>query len=280
MTPILAAEALTYAFPGGVKALDDLSLAVPQGESLAILGPNGAGKSTLLLHLNGTLRPQSGRVLLGGTATGHSRKDLTDWRRRVGLVLQDADDQLFAATVFEDVSFGPLNMGLSEAEARARVEEALAALSISDLRDRPTHMLSGGQKRRVAIAGAVAMRPEVLLLDEPTAGLDLAGTEQLLTLLRGLRAAGMTLVFSTHDVELAAALADRVALFRAGRVLAEGAAEAVLSDRATLAQVGLRPPLVIDLALMARDHGLLAPEAALPKTRDDLAAQMAGWTRR
>ena len=280
MTAILAAEALTYAFPGGVTALDGLSLTVPRGESLAILGPNGAGKSTLLLHLNGTLRPQSGQVRLGGLPTGHSRKDLTDWRRRVGLVLQDADDQLFAATVFEDVSFGPLNLGLSEPEARTRVEEALAALSISDLRDRPTHMLSGGQKRRVAIAGAVAMRPEVLLLDEPTAGLDEAGSEQLLTLLHGLKAAGMTLVFSTHDVDLAAALADRVALFRTGRVLAEGAAEAVLSDRATLAQVGLRPPLLIDLALSARDLGLLSVQTPLPKTRAEFAAQMAGWTRR
>ena len=280
MTPILAAEALTYEFPGGVTALDGLSLTVPRGESLAILGPNGAGKSTLLLHLNGTLRPQSGRVLLGGVPTGHSRKDLTDWRRRVGLVLQDADDQLFAATVFEDVSFGPLNLGLSEPEARARVEEALAALSISDLRDRPTHMLSGGQKRRVAIAGAVAMRPEVLLLDEPTAGLDEAGTEQLLILLRGLLARGMTLVFSTHDVELAAALAGRVALFRKGCVLAEGRAEAILSDRATLAQVGLRPPLIIDLALAARHNGLLPPETPLPKTRAEFSALMAGWTRR
>ncbi|TKD13392.1 ATP-binding cassette domain-containing protein [Rhodobacter capsulatus] len=280
MTPILAAEALHYAFPGGVKALDDLSLSVSKGESLAILGPNGAGKSTLLLHLNGTLRPQAGRVLLGGLPTGHARKDLTDWRRRVGLVLQDADDQLFAATVFEDVSFGPLNLGLSAPEARARVEEALAALSISDLRDRPTHMLSGGQKRRVAIAGAVAMRPEVLLLDEPTAGLDEAGSEQLLSLLRGLIARGMTLVFSTHDVNLAAALADRVALFRTGRVLAEGATEAVLSDRATLAEVGLRPPLLIDLALSARDLGLFGAETALPKTRAEFAARMAGWTRR
>ncbi|PYF07139.1 cobalt/nickel transport system ATP-binding protein [Rhodobacter viridis] len=280
MTAILAAEALHYSFPGGVRALDGLSLAVPQGESLAILGPNGAGKSTLLLHLNGTLRPQAGRVLLGGTATGHSRKDLTDWRRRVGLVLQDADDQLFAATVFEDVSFGPLNLGLSEPEARARVEEALSALSITDLRDRPTHMLSGGQKRRVAIAGAVAMRPEVLLLDEPTAGLDEAGSEQLLTLLRGLLDRGMTLVFSTHDVNLAAALADRVALFRAGQVVAEGAACQILSDRATLAQVGLRPPLLIDLALAARESGLLDPNAALPKTRAEFSAAMAGWTRR
>jgi len=280
VTAILAAHALHYAFPGGVTALDGLSLSVAAGESLAILGPNGAGKSTLLLHLNGTLRPQAGQVELMGAPAGYTRKALTDWRRRVGLVLQDADDQLFAATVFEDVSFGPLNLGLSDAEARERVEEALAALSISDLRDRPTHMLSGGQKRRVAIAGAVAMRPEVLLLDEPTAGLDEAGSEQLLTLLRGLLARGMTLVFSTHDVELAAQLASRVALFRAGQVAAEGDAVAVLADRAALAEVGLRPPLLIDLALQARELGLIPADAPLPVTRAGFGAAMAGWTRR
>ncbi|SOB99120.1 cobalt/nickel transport system ATP-binding protein [Rhodobacter sp. JA431] len=280
MTAILSAEALRYAFPGDVTALDGLSLSVAAGESLAILGPNGAGKSTLLLHLNGSLRPQSGQVLLGGAPVGYSRKALTEWRRRVALVLQDADDQLFAATVFEDVSFGPLNLGLSAAEARARVEEALEMLSISDLRDRPTHMLSGGQKRRVAIAGAVAMRPEVLLLDEPTAGLDEAGSAQLIALLQGLMARGMTLVFSTHDVELACALASRVALFRAGQVVGQGVASDILSDRAALTQVGLAPPLLYDLALRARDLGLLDPTAALPRTRAAFEALMQGWAKR
>jgi cobalt/nickel transport system ATP-binding protein len=280
VTPLLSAEALRYTFPGDVTALDGLSLAVAAGQSLAILGPNGAGKSTLLLHLNGTLRPQSGLVRLDGTPSGYSRKDLTAWRRRVGLVLQDADDQLFAATVFEDVSFGPLNLGLTEAEARQRVEEALAALSIADLRDRPTHMLSGGQKRRVAIAGAVAMRPEVLLLDEPTAGLDEAGAARLVALLRGLLGRGMTLVFSTHDVDLAWQLADRVALFRGGRVVAEGAAEAVLGNRAALAEVALQPPVLLDLCLRAQALGLLPAATPAPKTRADFAGLMAGWAPR
>ncbi|MFD2175729.1 energy-coupling factor ABC transporter ATP-binding protein [Rhodobacter lacus] len=280
MTEILRAEALCYRFPGAVTALDGLSLSVDAGESLAILGPNGAGKSTLLLHLNGTLRPQSGRVLLGGAEARYSRAALNDWRRRVALVLQDADDQLFAATVFEDVSFGPLNLGLTEAEARARVDEALAALSISDLAARPTHMLSGGQKRRVAIAGALAMRPEVLLLDEPTAGLDAEGAAQLITFLEGLVAGGMTLVFSTHDVELASALASRVALFRAGQVMATGAVGALLCDRAALSGVGLAPPILVDMALEARALGLIPDWAELPRSRADFAALLATWARR
>ena len=191
---LLEAQGLTYAYPGGVPALSGLDLKVERGRRLAILGPNGAGKTTLLLHLNGVLLPASGQVRLDGAAMGYSRGELSVWRRRVGLVLQDADDQLFAASVAEDVSFGPLNMGLSDEEARKRVDEAFAALSISDLAGRPTHMLSFGQKKRAAIAGAVAMRPEILLLDEPTAGLDPQGSALLLDVLRRLQAKGTTLV--------------------------------------------------------------------------------------
>ena len=224
---------------GGFHAVDGASLEIEKGSITGLIGPNGAGKSSLLLHLNGSLRPDQGRVLLDGAPALYSRSALTDWRRRVALVLQDPDDQLFAATVFEDISFGPLNLGLSAQDAAERVEEALAALSIEELRDRPTHMLSGGQKQRVAIAGAVAMRPEVLLLDEPTAGLDTASAAQLLTLLNNLNASGMTLVFSTHDVELAWQLADDIALFKDGRCLTQGAPETLLSDHDALARSGM-----------------------------------------
>ena len=269
-TPILAAEALHYAYPGAVPALKGLALTVQAGRKLAILGPNGAGKSTLLLHLNGSLRPQSGRVLLQGQPAAYRRPDLIAWRNRVALVLQDPDDQIFAATVAEDVSFGPLNQGLPPDQARARVAEALTALGLADLADRPTHMLSGGQKKRVAIAGAVAMRPAILLLDEPTAGLDRAAADQVIDLLQALAAGGMTLVFSTHDIDLALALADDIALFRDGCVLAQAEAARILTDRALLAQAALRPPLLIDLCLAAAEAGLCPPlppaAAALPRS--------------
>ena len=274
---LLLADDLSYAFPGGVPALKGLTLPVARGERLAILGPNGAGKSTLLLHLNGTLRPASGRVLIEGQPGDYSRAGLSVWRKRVSLVLQDADDQLFAASVAEDVSFGPLNLGLSDAEARLRVAEALAALRIEDLADRPTHMLSGGQKKRAAIAGAVAMRPEVLLLDEPMAGLDHLASVDLTALLDRLAAGGMTLVFSTHDVELAWQLADRVALFKDGRVIALGAAEVILSDAGLLEGAGLRPPLLLDLGLRARALGLIPAGAPLPRARAALMQAMEGW---
>ncbi|MBR9971988.1 ATP-binding cassette domain-containing protein [Magnetospirillum sp. J10] len=269
---ILEARRLGHCYVGGVEALRDLDLAVPRGQRLAILGPNGAGKTTLLLHLNGTLRPKSGQVLLDGRAVGYDRASLNSWRRRVGLVLQEPDDQLFAATVFEDVSFGPLNLGLSEAEARLRVEEALEALRITALAERPTHMLSFGQKKRVAIAGAVAMRPEVLLLDEPSAGLDSMGTAHLLAALDQLRQAGTTLVFTTHDVDLAWSWADQVALFHQGGVACQGSAESLLSDRAALAAAHLKMPMALALGLKARQLGLLAADQSLPRGRSESLA--------
>ncbi len=274
---LLAAEDIAYSFPGDIPALRGLSLAVARGRQVAILGPNGAGKSTLLLHLNGTLRPASGRVLVAGAPGDYSRKGLNAWRRRIGLVLQDADDQLFAATVFEDVSFGPLNLGLGESAARARVEVALAALGITDLRDRPTHMLSGGQKKRVAIAGAIALEPEVLLLDEPTAGLDHAASAQLTALLASLSARGTTLVFSTHEAELACLLADEVALFDQGRVAAQGPALDILTNRDLLAAAHVRPPVLLDVALKARDLGLIGGDEPLPRDLPVLFSLMEGW---
>jgi cobalt/nickel transport system ATP-binding protein len=167
MTPLMEISGLAYFYPGGVAGLDGLDLRIARGRKLAVLGPNGAGKTTLLLHLNGSLRPASGQIRLDGGTMSYGRQALNDWRRRVGLVLQDADDQLFAASVAEDVSFGPLNLGLTEGETRQRVTEALAALNMSHLAQRSTHMLSFGQKKRAAIAGAIAMRPEILMLDEP-----------------------------------------------------------------------------------------------------------------
>ncbi len=267
---VLEARGLTYSYPGGVLALDGLDLKVTRGRRLAILGPNGAGKTTLLLHLNGTLRPASGQVLLEGAAVSYSRAGLSAWRRRVGLVLQDADDQLFAASVAEDVSFGPFNLGLSEQEARRRVDETLAALNIAGLAGRPPHMLSFGQKKRVAIAGAVAMRPDVLLMDEPTAGLDNHGTEQLLAVLKKLEATGTTLVFTTHDADLAYGFAHDVALFSGGRVLAQGEAAHVLSETALLEKAQLGLPLILGLGLKARACGLLAEDADLPRRRQDI----------
>ena len=272
MTALLEGRGLTYVYPGGITALSGLNLRIAKGRKLAILGPNGAGKTTLLLHLNGTLRPSSGQVLLDGDIVGYERKYLNEWRRRVGLVLQDADDQLFAASVADDVSFGPLNLGLDKTEARKRVAQALAALDLSGLADRPTHMLSFGQKKRAAIAGAIAMRPEVLLLDEPIAGLDWQGATLLLTELESLARNGTTLVFTTHDVDLAWSFADEVAIFRSGRVVAQGGTVEVLADIALLAAAELKPPFIARIGAALKASSTLVSDAPLPRSEEDVLA--------
>jgi cobalt/nickel transport system ATP-binding protein len=266
---ILAAEAVRYDYPGGVEALRGIDLTVRRGRNLALLGPNGCGKTTLFLHLNGTLKPRGGQILLGGNPGRYDRRGLRDWRSRVGLVLQDPDDQIFAATVERDVAFGPLNLGLGDAEVWERVRGALEALGIVDLADRPTHMLSFGQKRRVAIAGALAMRPEVLLLDEPTAGLDADGVARLMAALESVAALGTTLVLSTHDVDLAYAWAADVAIFSDGRTVAQGPAAEVLGDAETLAEARLQAPMILELA---RAMGLPKP---WPRTRGDMIGTVA-----
>lgn len=273
--PLLAVRRLEYTYPGGVVALHGLDLTIEKGRKLAILGPNGSGKTTLLLHLNGTFRPDRGEILLDGRLAGYDRRSLNHWRRRVGLVLQEPDDQLFAATVEQDVSFGPLNLDVSEAEARERVREALESLRIAPLAGRATHTLSFGQKKRAAIAGILAMRPEILVLDEPTAGLDSHGVAHLLGALHQLCEGGTTLVLSTHDVELAYAWADRVAVFHDGTVLCQGETAAVLGDREILHRARLRPPLLLELAEALRDGGG-DRHWRPPRTREALLALLGG----
>jgi cobalt/nickel transport system ATP-binding protein len=267
---LLAVRGLEYVYPGGVVALRGLNLNIEHGRKLAILGPNGSGKTTLLLHLNGTCKPTRGEIRLAGQPAGYDRRALDRWRRRVGLVLQEPDDQLFAATVEQDVSFGPLNLGLSEAETRKRVGEALEALRIAPLAARATHTLSFGQKKRVAIAGILAMRPEILVLDEPTAGLDPHGVTHLLGALQQLHETGTTLVFSTHDAELAYAWADRVAVFHDGMVLCQGETAAVLGDREVMRRARLRPPLLLELAQLLGESETGGERRSLPCSREAL----------
>ncbi len=262
---LLEVEAIDYLYQGGAQALHGLSLSVLPGRRLAILGPNGCGKTTLLLHLNGTLRPTAGRVLFKGQVQ-HPR-ELAGLKRHVGIVLQDPDDQLFAASVYQDVSFGPLNLGWSSDAVKRAVEDALRAMDIQDLSHCGTHLLSFGQKKRVAIAGVLAMQPTMLVLDEPTAGLDSSGTQCLLHALAGLQSAGTTIVIATHDIDLAYAWADDVALMRSGRVVLAGPCTRVLADPCLHEIAGLRPPILRQIsAAMA----MCEPPEDLPRTVDAL----------
>jgi cobalt/nickel transport system ATP-binding protein len=270
--PLVELRKAGYTYEDGPAVLDGVDFGVPEGRSLALLGRNGSGKTTLLRLLSGGLRPTAGQLLLSGEPVTYGRKGLTRLRTTVQLVLQDPDDQLFAASVEQDVSFGPLNLRLADAEVRTRVDEALEALDISALRDRPTHLLSYGQRKRAAIAGAVAMRPRLLVLDEPTAGLDPRGQERLLALLGRLREVfGTTVVMATHDVDLALRWADDAVILGAGddrpRV---GPAAVLLGDRELLARAGLCLPWGSAVAELLRAQGLLAPGDTGPRTPEEL----------
>ncbi|MFC5994772.1 energy-coupling factor ABC transporter ATP-binding protein [Pseudonocardia hispaniensis] len=268
--PVLAARGLRFGYDPDRLVLDGADLALYAGRRLAVLGPNGGGKTTLFRLLVGALAPTAGQVLLDGVPIRRTRRGLADLRSQVQLVLQDPDDQLFAASVYQDVSFGPVNLGLPGEQVRARVAAALDALGIADLGDRPTHLLSFGQRKRVAIAGAVAMRPRLLILDEPTAGLDPAGVEELMTTLAELHAAGTTLVLSTHDVDLAYRWADEVAVVAERRVQVAGVEEA-LGDPVLLAAARLGPAWAPAVRLLLEGLGL----PGRPRTAAELVAILA-----
>lgn len=261
----------SFAYEDGPVVLHGLDFEVREGRALALLGRNGSGKTTLMRLLSGGLRPRTGELAVEGRPVTYDRKGLTRLRTTVQLVVQDPDDQLFAASVAQDVSFGPLNLGLSDAQVRTRVDEALDALGIGALADRPTHLLSYGQRKRTAIAGAVAMRPRVLILDEPTAGLDPDGQERLLATLDELRRSGTTVVMATHDVDLALRWADDAALLTPSGART-GPVAAMLARTDLLQQAGLRLPWGIAVAGLLREQGLLAEDADGPRTPEGLAA--------
>jgi cobalt/nickel transport system ATP-binding protein len=266
------ARDVDYAYPGGIAALGGVSFGARSGELVAMLGANGSGKTTLLKVLMRLVQPQRGQVLLDQLDAKELRP--ADVYRRVGMVFQNPNDQLFAATVEQDVAFGPANLGLSPAEIAARTDEALEAVEGLEFRDRPIHDLSFGQQKRVCLAGVLAMRPPILLLDEPTAGLDPAGESQMAELLlRLLRRQATTIVVCTHAVDLLPVLADRVYLLRRGRVWREGPAEQVLCDPPAMAAAGLRLPLVAQLFHdLACRHGIEVPR--LPLTLADARRQI------
>jgi cobalt/nickel transport system ATP-binding protein len=234
-------EELSFAYPDGHTALHGVSLRIAAGEKVALVGPNGAGKSTLLLHLNGILRGQ-GRICVAGLelpAQNHgkaSEQNLGKIRAAVGLVFQNPDDQLFSPTVFDDVAFGPLHMGLPEAEVRARVSKALAAVGMTDYIDRTSHHLSIGEKKRIAIATVLSMDPQILVLDEPTAGLDPRARRNLIRLLQSL---DQTMLISTHDLRMVGELLPRTAIMDNGRIVADGPTDRILGDTALLEEHGL-----------------------------------------
>lgn len=242
---VIDVHGLRFSYPDGREVLKGLDLHVQRGECVAMLGPNGAGKTTLALHLNGINRPDHGEVRIAGMSV--KEPDLIEVRRRVGMVFQDPNDQLFMPSVKEDVAFGPANVGIRGAELDVRVNDALDAVSASDLATRAPHHISGGERRRVAVATVLAMEPDVLVLDEPTSGLDPLGRRELISMLKTLP---ITMLVITHDLSLALELCERTLIMDDGIVVADGPTQLILADAELLAQHRLELPYGFDASVL------------------------------
>jgi cobalt/nickel transport system ATP-binding protein len=237
-----------FTYPGARhQALAGLTMRIPAGQRCVLLGHNGSGKSTFFLHANGILRPEQGRIHWRGKPLGYDRSSLLVLRQAVGLVFQDPEQQLVAGTVGEDISYGLCNIGLDDREIVRRVREIAQRFDLEELLDRPIHQLSLGQKRQVALAGVMAMQPQLLLLDEPTACLDRLHTRQLMAELAEIHQAGTAILMATHDLDLAYAWADWIFVLDGGRLVLEGTPDQVFSQRAALEELHLGVPLLFDL---------------------------------
>lgn len=267
----IKARNLTYIYDEGMpfehKAVDDVSFEIESGDFVGLIGHTGSGKSTLIQHLNGLIRPSRGEIEINGFKISSDSQNLTDLRKRVGVVFQYAEYQLFEETVEKDIGYGPKNLGLSEQEINKRVRESMEAVGLDydKYKDNSPFELSGGQKRRVAIAGVIAMRPEVLILDEPTAGLDPGGRDEIFELIKSLRKTfDMTIVLSSHSMDDMAKLVNTLMVMNKGRLEMMDTPRNIFKNHAhRLREIGLDIPQVLELAIKLRDRGIMVREDAI-----------------
>jgi cobalt/nickel transport system ATP-binding protein len=257
MGTLLELKNLNFSYDEQPNALKNLNLKIKKGERLAVIGNNGAGKTTLFLCCNGVLQPQKGKILYEGKEISRSRSDLNFLRQRVGIVFQDASQQLIGSSVEAEISFGPMNLKLPKNQVRSRVSTAMSLMNLTELRKRPPHYLSGGEKKRLTIADVLAMLPELILFDEPTAFLDMQNTDMLEKVLSDLHKNGKTLVVSTHDIDFAYRWASRILLFHKGELIADDTPSALFSRGELLSETGVRRPTLYEMGVLLQKKGLL-----------------------
>jgi len=274
MDELLRVENISYRYDERYLALNNVSAAFRAGELVAVLGGNGAGKSTFFLCCNGVLRPQSGKIYYREKEISASKKDTLALRQAVGFVFQDPDSQIIAGSVESEVSFGPMNLRLPQDEVARRVEHSLEQMSISRYRDHAPHYLSGGEKKRVTIADILAMQPEMILLDEPTASLDPKNADALEHILREMNRAGITIIISTHDVNFAYRLAQRAIVFAQGQIIADAGMDQVFASTETLEKAGLKKPLLYEVFESIQTAFPNMPNRQIPKTIEDFRTHM------
>ena len=272
---VIEALGVSYTYDGNdERALDGLNLKIRRGTKVAFMGGNGSGKSTFFLCLNGIRRPDTGKIRIDGKAIEYTRKGLLEVRGRVGIVFQEPDDQLFSASVYEEISFGILNLGADEETARSEVESVIEELEITPFQDRPAHALSGGQKKQVAIADILVMHPEVMILDEPAAALDPKHTRKVQQIVDRLTEKGITVLMATHDIDYAYSWADEIVLMHRGKVIRQGTPFEVCSDREALKAASLEVPAVVRMHERLKEKRLIPQDAAPPGNIDELVESL------
>lgn len=259
-TPIFSFEDVTYKYADGTVALKDITFSIDRGKKIALIGNNGAGKSTLFLLLNGIIKPAKGTILFHGKNLSFSRKEIRKLRQQVGIVFQNPDSQLFSSSVYEDIRFGPKNLGLSPERVQQTVEEVMKRTETESLRDKPPHFLSIGQKKRVSIAGILAMDPELMVLDEPTAGLDPYYSKKIMDLLAEIHHKDRTIIVSTHNVDLAYEWADEVIVLNDGEMITKGSPWEVFQQKDVIKHNHLELPWVVEV------YNILVKTSALSDT--------------
>ena len=274
---IIKAENLCYTYEDGTEALKGIDLTIEAGKKVALLGANGSGKSTFFLCLNGVNQPQKGTLYLHDKPYDYSKNGLLHLRSKVGIVFQDPDSQLFSASVYQEISFGAMNLGLEEEEVKKRVEKSIEDLEITPFRHKPTHFLSGGQKKQVSVADILVMDPEVIVFDEPAAALDPKHTKILNHLIDKLSERGITIIISTHDVDFAFGWADEAVLFHNGKVLRQGVPEEVFAAEEDLEKTNLTTPAALRLFANLVTNGVLPEGLAVPRDLDTLEKYIRQW---